>query len=180
MKFQCVYCRSEISKNYQKTVICTRCKTHHHLECWLAYDGCSVFGCANKIKPVYSVKILRCSFLTAHSSTIIFLYAVALFLFSRVSLFLLLSSVICVFLLNRIVPYFQKVLFVLYCLSLLLILLPIDVRIQNRGTITMRIIPISWGYPSTKGEEEIAHDRLIRGGCMIPLNPASHALVLTY
>ncbi|MCI0612776.1 hypothetical protein L0244_07285 [bacterium] len=123
---------------------------------------------------------MRPLLLFGHSASIISLYVLAFFLFARASLILMLLSVSCVLVLNRILPYFQKVLVFLYCLSLLLVILPIDVRIQNRGAVEIGITPISWGLLSTEGDNKVAHGRLIRGGCMVPFHPATHAVVLTY
>ena len=180
MKFRCVYCRSEIFPADRKTVICSNCKTQHHFDCWVAYDGCSVFGCGNKITRRVSEKSLKSLLFVTHPALIILFYFVSFCLFARASLILLLLLVICVLVLKRLFPYFQKVLLLLYCLSLLLIVLPIDVRFENRGTIEARILPISWGYLSREGDKEVAQGKLIRGGCTLPFHPASHAMDITY
>jgi hypothetical protein len=38
----CKVCGDEI---HEQMVVCRRCKTPHHLDCWQYTGSCSVFGC---------------------------------------------------------------------------------------------------------------------------------------
>lgn len=43
----CEYCHSNIKLN-SDVVICPRCQTPYHPDCWLENDGCAVYGCGYK------------------------------------------------------------------------------------------------------------------------------------
>lgn len=46
VKRTCPFCREVIA--YPSTALaCNHCDTYHHLECWRANDGCSLFGCGS-------------------------------------------------------------------------------------------------------------------------------------
>lgn len=42
---ECPYCKNPV-RDETHVIVCERCHTPHHLECWHEKDGCSVFGCS--------------------------------------------------------------------------------------------------------------------------------------
>lgn len=50
----CPYCKSPLDTGADTTILCGKCRTPHHGECWGADKKCSVFGCngTNILSPI--------------------------------------------------------------------------------------------------------------------------------
>lgn len=43
----CPYCKNHFSPT-EFVILCEKCKSVHHLDCWNANSGCGIFGCEEK------------------------------------------------------------------------------------------------------------------------------------
>jgi hypothetical protein len=43
----CPYCKNHFSAT-EFVILCDKCKSIHHLDCWNANSGCGIFGCEEK------------------------------------------------------------------------------------------------------------------------------------
>lgn len=43
----CPYCKNHFSPS-EFVILCDKCKSVHHLDCWNANSGCGIFGCDEK------------------------------------------------------------------------------------------------------------------------------------
>jgi hypothetical protein len=57
---------------------------------------------------------------------------------------------------------------------------PIDVQLRKTGRASLAVKPIFWGLPTRETMEQIEPDSVVWGGCVVPVNPAHYAVLVSW
>ena len=65
-------------------------------------------------------------------------------------------------------------------LALVVAAAPADIRLGRRGRPSVSVKPILWGLPTRETMERIDPESVVWGGCIMPINPARYAVLVSW
>ena len=57
---------------------------------------------------------------------------------------------------------------------------PADIRLGKSDRPSVTVKPILWGLPTLETMEQIDPDSVVWGGCIMPVNPARYAVLVSW